>query len=277
MKEIINKARESINWFISFLMGKEEMPKLQQAAMRGDMRECDWWLSRGVDLNEKDKVGETALHKAAKADCAEVMEMLILRGANVNAVDDKGQTPLFFASSPNIARILLDNKAELMYRDKLSKSVLHSAAASGNIDVAQFFLAKKISIGATSVEGTPLHLAAKHGHPRMVDFLLSKGADKNAKANHNITPIYLASQHGHEEIVKTLEMMGADVNIADTEGNTPLHRAAENGFLEICRVLESRGAELNTRNQQGKTPLWLAKNNGKDLVVAFLKPRGGVE
>ena len=54
-------------------------------------------IAKGADVNAKDVVGGTPLHKAARSGQEEVAELLIAEGADVNAKDDFGRTPLDWA------------------------------------------------------------------------------------------------------------------------------------------------------------------------------------
>ncbi len=64
----------------------------------------------------------------------------------------------------------------------------------------------------------------------MFAFLLDNGADVNA--NHcdtKRTPLVEATIRGDEKMVERLVSEGADVNIEDREGMTPLHWASHRG------------------------------------------------
>jgi uncharacterized protein len=54
-------------------------------------------LDRGVDANEKDANGWTALMTAAKAGWADMAQLLIDRKADIHAVSKKGETPFGLA------------------------------------------------------------------------------------------------------------------------------------------------------------------------------------
>lgn len=54
-----------------------------------------------ANVNQKDKVNETALFYAAREGKAKVCEILLQNGADVNVVDDKKQTALYFAKKQN--------------------------------------------------------------------------------------------------------------------------------------------------------------------------------
>ena len=56
-------------------------------------------------------------------------------------------------------------------------------------------------------------VATIKGHKDVVDMLLSKGADVNAKiTDFGATALYLACQIGYKEIVESLISKGADIN-----------------------------------------------------------------
>lgn len=48
---------------------------------------------------------------------------------------------------------------------------------------------------------SPLHWAAKEGHTKLVELLLSRGARVNATNRGDDTPLHLAAAHGHHDIV----------------------------------------------------------------------------
>ena len=69
---------------------------------------------------------------------------------------------------------------------------------------------------------TPLHVAARFGHQKVLQWLLENGADIDAVAYNRFTPLHLASE---PEIVRSLLKAGANPNLADTFGTSPLRKA----------------------------------------------------
>jgi ankyrin repeat protein len=79
-----------------------------------------------------------------------------------------------------------------------------------------------------------LHQAAGNSHNRVdlparrrfgkeiVELLIAKGADVNAKSEYETTPLHPAAYMGQKEIVELLIAKGADVNAMDDFGDTPL-------------------------------------------------------
>jgi len=68
-------------------------------------------------------------------------------------------------------------------------TALHMAARRGNILVAEALLDCKANIEARDKPGdTPLRRAVNCGKTEMVAFLLSRGANANAKGSRGLTP-----------------------------------------------------------------------------------------
>jgi hypothetical protein len=71
--------------------------QLLSRAERGDVRTVKNLLERGADVHARDKLGETALMKAARLGNYPVVKLLIEFGANVHAIDATGETALSYA------------------------------------------------------------------------------------------------------------------------------------------------------------------------------------
>ena len=110
-------------------------------------------LAAGADVTAKDKLGESALHKAAGTDHAEVVAALLAAGADKEAKDNKGGTPL------------------------------HQAAAAGSLKGITGLLNSGADKDATISENsiTPLHLAAVGGQEQAILLLLAAGANKEIR------------------------------------------------------------------------------------------------
>jgi Ankyrin repeats (many copies) len=97
------------------------------------------------------------------------------------------------------------------------------------------------------------------------------------------TPLSLAVWRGHKEVVELLLAKGADVNARDTYGQTPLSEAvsspymAEANRLPILELLLAHGADISGTDSHGKTPVRLATENGRKEVAEFLRQHGGRE
>ncbi len=64
-------------------------------------------------------------------------------------------------------------------------------------------------------------------------------------------PIHIAGQNGHLNIVEFLIKKGADVNAKNLKGNTAFHMALEYDYYPVCLKLIEAGADLNIVNDLG--------------------------
>ncbi|CAN0492428.1 unnamed protein product [Ectocarpus sp. 8 AP-2014] len=64
-------------------------------------------LAHGADANARDYRGPTALHTAAGADQAGIVEVLIEEGVDVDLMTNDGRTPLAFAACASENKALL--------------------------------------------------------------------------------------------------------------------------------------------------------------------------
>jgi len=80
-----------------------------------------------------------------------------------------------------------------------------------------------IEVDPTStINRTPLHLAAIRGHMPVVRALVSKGANKNAKDFDENTPLHYASEFGHfEVIIFLIKEAAVDPTIKNKFGYAP--------------------------------------------------------
>ena len=146
-----------IAWFVTIHIVTNKYGTLCCAAGNGDLFAMRCFVWKGVDVNAKDKSGETPLHCAASTGRADMPELLIAEGADVNAVNNSGWTPLH--------------------------------AAAGHAETAELLIAEGADVNAKDNEGKmPLQWAAWTGKTEMAELLIAMGANVNAKDTYGDTP-----------------------------------------------------------------------------------------
>jgi len=89
-------------------------------------------------------------------------------------------------------------------------------------------------INITDKDGdTLLHFAVREGKKEVVEWLISKGADVNARGIMGFMPLHLAATLNHRDIMDLLIKKGADINAEDNNGKTPLYYAAMGELKEF--------------------------------------------
>jgi hypothetical protein len=147
-----------------------------------------------------------------------------------------------------LARLLIQEGADVNAKDFIQDSPYLYAAAEGRVEILKMTLAAGADVKDTNrYRGTGLIPAAHHGHVEAVKLLLATAIDKDHVNNLGWTALLEAVILGdggatHTEIVRLLVAAGADLNIADRDGATPLAHARKSGYSEMVRILTTAGA-----------------------------------
>jgi len=229
---------------------------LHMAVFNGDVEFVKTLISAGADINAKNNPGITPLHVAALRGNIEVAKILLSKGADVNAMDKDGNTPLAVANMSKHDHMVQYLKE---IGGNMSFSSIIQAAEKGTVENVRFFVEQK-GVEA-STKNVALFIATTFGNTEIVKYLISAGADINAKGFNSLTPIQLAAMNGNVEIAKALISVGANTSVCDDKnGHTLLHLAAINGCAEITQFLISVGANISAKDNFGSQPLHCCKN-----------------
>ena len=234
---------------------------------KGDCQRVNDCISKGADVNIKDRDGRTPLYEACSGKSKEIVELLISKGADVNA------EVCYDADVPDSVK----GKANVPKRRSIETPLIAAIRWSTD-DIARLLILHGADVKAKDEEGwTCMHWAADRNNKVISELLISKGADVNARNNTGETPLHLASYDGINGVPALLIASGAHVNEKDNAGRTPLYTAADNGRVEVVRVLISSGAHVNEKDKDGRTPLYAARQNESSDIVKFLKSHGAKE
>ena len=186
--------------------------------------------------------GNLLLHEACGMGNLSLVETLITHGADLNALDESNHTPLMVA---------VQNK-----NYQIVKALLRDYGCDPNIE-----------------GNLLLHEACGMGNLRLVEILITHGADLNALDEHGYTPLMVAVKHyGNDKIVESLICdYNCDVNVRASNGYSLLHIAAANNLLSQIRILISRfGMSPFVVDKDGNTPLHLCASKGWAACVRSL-------
>lgn len=157
--------------------------------------------------------------------------------------------------------------------DKGGVSLIKWCAYYGDVSAIKFLLANGEALDSLG-DNFDLNGASFHGHWRLCQFLIERGADVNRPlSDTGETPLHAslctADRLAHDQVIKVLLGNRANPNCATkpsketggfmrdcrTKAETPLHRAAAFGSEDTIQMLLDAGANLEAKDMNGDSPL----------------------
>ena len=257
--DVVNRLMSpSNNQVLSLVLGwKRGGRKLSKQSVRQ-------WCYKAVDVDARNKKGETALIEAARRGHYEIVRLLVYEGADVNAASN------IFDS------IIINNNGT---RDKCGGyTSLILAAMLGHFDIARLLIDAGADIDAVDVCGeTPLLHSVRCGYPNIAKLLIDAGADVNVAegvmdARRGRPILTLAIEEvGSSNLVRWLIKAGADIDATAPEAiyvQTPLTAAFGKDRWDIMRLLLKSGADVHELDDYRKGALMVTERGRKLLSLA---------
>lgn len=276
--------------------GGNRLSPLLRAVERNHIAIVHMLLEAGASPETSDKKGRTALMTAAWKNHWHILNSLISKGADVNAKDERGRNVLHNLAADkvcdwgdSVVELLLKTAVAIdgeQGQDKLGRTPLHWACATGKLRLAELLLVRSGVVGggaakieSTEIRGkTSLHLATAHGWDDIVDMLLGRGANIHARSDGGWTSLHNACEVGAIKIVRVLIAAGSDVNAKLLNGVTPLHLAAQAGHIEVVRMLlQCKDIKRAARDKFGSTAFLMAAQEKRRDIVELLSPLNNLE
>ena len=171
-------------------------------------------LLEKVDINGRNKNGDTALYLALKKDRSEIFDLLLEKGADVNIRVNKNFT------------------------------VLHLAAATDDFPSIKKLVDRGADVNAVNdSEGDiPLISACigRAAQTKTIELFLDKGANINHQSKNKATCLIYLAAAGHKELVQELLNRGADPKLKDREGKTARDWAVKGGYTDVAALLKDK-------------------------------------
>ncbi len=152
---------------------------IYEAAALGDLLQLELVLAELPDMiNRPAADGFSALGLATFFGQTEVVAYLLTKGAEINAAA----------------------------QNDFKVTALHSAAATGNLEIARLLLDNLADPNMKQAKGvTALHSAAHRGDDSMAALLVARGAKKDSQMEDGRTPVELALEGGHKKLAQWLK------------------------------------------------------------------------
>jgi ankyrin repeat protein len=246
-------------------------PPIHYAVSKGHLDLCDLLLEHGADPNHA-KLDPPILTQifinVLDADLRfKLLQLLHQNGAHIDEIDASGMSALLHAASLGdvpCVKYLLHHGADAKLADVEGRTAFDSAVERDYVDVVRLLLDKDGDMrSAARQEQSPLFSAVRK--PEMVQLLLDRRLEPDARSPDGFTPLMLAAGDNHVETVKVLLERDATIDLelwhtndGGKSGWTALAFAAERGNSQVVLLLAEAGANINHRVDDGSTVLHLA-------------------
>lgn len=152
-------------------------------------------------------------------------------------------------------------------------TLLHLAARHGHLRLLAWLL-EELALDVEAANGDykrPLHEAASMGHGECVSYLLARGASVDPLKRADWTPLMMACTRRNLEVIKDLVEHGADPLLKNKDGWNCFHVASREGHGEVLRyLLAASPSSWDTESATRRTPLHTAAMHGRRDAVELL-------
>lgn len=261
---------------------KERTP-LVLAAEAGQADMVKVLLTRGADPLWRTSDDKTIVIKLAqRPECStghvEVIKILLDHGVNVNETDEDGSTALHWAAQVDnlkIVKTLLQHDVDVKLKNKhYFWNSLHYAArnvSESATTIAKLLIRAGVDPLDADVDGwTPMHMASMYGNIEIMELLwgMSSDSEVDSRAEDGRTAIHFA--YDEPESLGWLLQHGFTSDVQDEDGRTALMVAARSGVKQSIRILLDKSASLKIRDKRSWTALHHAAYDGQTEVGKML-------
>ena len=174
----------------------------------------------------------TLLHYAVRANLTDAIRAIMLAGADPGVRNQSDRTVIEIVESPEVLQLFSDE--------------LFRAVAASQLDRVELLLSSGVSqdaVDSALTQNTGLHWAASFGSVEMIQLLIEKQFDVNARNSDGCSPLHDAIQRKDTDIVKLLIAAGADTTVSPSKGKlrgkTPREMAATSDDLSALFPVEN--------------------------------------
>ena len=213
------------------------------ASRTKDLSVIDFFVEKGVNVNQVDKDGNTAFLNAVRGNNLPVVKKLAKMVKNLDHTNHDGYSALTYAIRNNSVEafdFLLDLGATLEVTDAKGNNLVYHMFDSQRADRNKAFdrflqeaEKKKLNFkGAFENGNTLVHLAIEKGNKELLTKAIKSGVKINQKNEEGLTPLHLAAMKAHnQDLMMLLLENGADKAILTEFEESAFDLAGENEAL----------------------------------------------
>lgn len=225
-----------------------------------------------------------AIHEAAREGRTAAVESLINANSRLATKrDDDERLPIHWAVSYNqmpVVELLVsrtDFDPDVQDASGWTPLMIAASLRDGD-DLVDMLLNKEADVNAKNYSGqTALHFTASKNNLETARKLISHGATARVKDKRGQLPLHRAAAIGSVPMVNLMLENKSPLNATDISGLTALHHAISEGHGDTALVLLKAGAETDKRDVDGNLAIDLAPDKKIRQFIVQSAEREGVE
>ncbi|WP_417559027.1 ankyrin repeat domain-containing protein [Mesoflavibacter zeaxanthinifaciens] len=211
----------------------------------------NYFINKGIDVNQADGNGNTILINAVASNSLEIIKLFVDKTKNINHVNKEGQSALTksIRNNSKIVKFLINKGADVSVIDKKGNHLGYYLFNTYNVKNLKEFQTK-------------------------LEILQANGLDVSKPQKNENTLYHLAVDKRNMSMLKFIKSYKININTKNSEGLTALQKAvmtAKND--EIIKYLIANGANKTIKTDFDESLYDLAKENEalKNVDISFLK------
>ncbi|MBQ7257031.1 MAG: ankyrin repeat domain-containing protein [Abditibacteriota bacterium] len=242
---------------------------LGYAIIRGNYDNVKYLMDAGATL---DKLGLFLFYALNKNYNEKLFKFISENVKDTNIIRPQGTLLNIAINNDNVSavKILLEKGADVNLKG--TSYPLISALIKGNKEILNLILEKNPNPNIEYVGGlTPLMFASKYDDYATVKKLIDLGADATKSSNQGFNALHLAifnQTEDKEKIINLLLEKGIDINAKSSLGLTPIHVAMGMGDFETTKILKDKGATIEPTKMQVDA-LEVARDRGYEEILTL--------
>ncbi|WP_147677670.1 ankyrin repeat domain-containing protein [Algibacter pacificus] len=226
-------------------------PLLNVVSSTKDINIIDYFIGKGIDVNQADKKGNTPFMKAAQSNSLDIVKHLAKHNKNINLKNKDGQSALTLAverNKPEVIEYLLANNADATIIDAKGNNLAYYLVnafsrrnKAGFYEKAELLKAHNVNFSSKQADNNTLyHIAIEKLDLDLLKFLEPSKIDINARNNDGLSVLHIAAMKSKDTtILKYLIAQGADKKALTEFDESVFDLAQEN------ELLKASGSDIN--------------------------------